>query len=311
MPWVSNEPSTGLAYCVGGKSLFWGGWSARLTAADLALWPGAVRDALAGLGIGSTQFGSPRAGNLMAHLRSNIVVRIHRAALGLPAAPAGVELSALLVRGEALNRRFHIQVTAAPTVGPDSEANMWQMVPDIGDLAAIEQNLDQAWVVVTLRGIAEMEDDRAVLPNPARSWIDLSQESDQWGQRRAYVHLVATQADRDLWTRMDDATFALAARMAGNAADIEYWNAPLGLWQALPPQGAAFPFWRDPLGSTHHEAGTLFMGAAGAAVTDEVGRFHGIANAYAAGPALYPTVGSANPSLTGIALAHLTAAAIA
>ena len=40
-----------------------------------------TRLALESLGVGSTQFGSPRVGNLMAHLRSNITVRIKRAAL--------------------------------------------------------------------------------------------------------------------------------------------------------------------------------------------------------------------------------------
>ncbi len=44
MPWVSNEGFPGLAYCIGGRSLFWGGWSPRLTAADLVSWPAAIRD---------------------------------------------------------------------------------------------------------------------------------------------------------------------------------------------------------------------------------------------------------------------------
>src|SRR5579864_6138247 len=39
MPWISNEPFPGLAYCIGGRSLFWGGWSPPLTDADLANWP--------------------------------------------------------------------------------------------------------------------------------------------------------------------------------------------------------------------------------------------------------------------------------
>jgi hypothetical protein len=38
MPWISNEPFPGLAYCIGGRSLFWGGWSPPLTPADLANW---------------------------------------------------------------------------------------------------------------------------------------------------------------------------------------------------------------------------------------------------------------------------------
>src|SRR6476660_5280838 len=42
MPWISNEGFPGLAYCIGGRSLFWGGWSPPLTDADLANWPGDV-----------------------------------------------------------------------------------------------------------------------------------------------------------------------------------------------------------------------------------------------------------------------------
>lgn len=73
----------------------------------------ASRLALESLGVGSTQFGSPRVGNLMGHLRSNIVVRIKRTALGLPAGPPrDLETTALLVRGESRGRRFHLQVTA-------------------------------------------------------------------------------------------------------------------------------------------------------------------------------------------------------
>jgi hypothetical protein len=52
----------------------------------------ATRLALTSLGIGDTRFGAPRVGNLMAHLRSNITVRIRRTALGLPAgAPPDLE----------------------------------------------------------------------------------------------------------------------------------------------------------------------------------------------------------------------------
>src|SRR5207253_6140872 len=62
---------------------------------------------------------------------------------------------------------------------------------------------------------------------------------------------------------------------------------------------------RDGLGTTHHEAGTLRMGDdPNKSVTDANCRFHGVKNAYVAGPALFPTAGSPNPMLTGIALAR-------
>src|SRR6266516_7881884 len=42
IPWRSQVGFPGLAYCVGGRSLYWGGWSPRLTTADLAGWPADV-----------------------------------------------------------------------------------------------------------------------------------------------------------------------------------------------------------------------------------------------------------------------------
>src|SRR5262249_36484618 len=44
--WRSQVAFPGLAYCVGGRSLYWGGWSPRLTPVDLARWPKAVADFL-------------------------------------------------------------------------------------------------------------------------------------------------------------------------------------------------------------------------------------------------------------------------
>jgi GMC oxidoreductase len=57
--------------------------------------------------------------------------------------------------------------------------------------------------------------------------------------------------------------------------------------------------------TTHHEAGTLRMGDnPTTSVTDANCHFHGVKNAYVVGPALFPTIGSPNPMLTGIALAR-------
>src|SRR4029077_3390913 len=62
---------------------------------------------------------------------------------------------------------------------------------------------------------------------------------------------------------------------------------------------------RDALGTTHHDAGTLRMGTdRNTSVTAPNCRFHDVKNAYVASPALFPTIGSPNPMLTGIALAR-------
>lgn len=54
LPWHSDDGFNGLAYCLGGRSLFWGGWAPRYLASEMpvsgpspALWPKAVVDDLA------------------------------------------------------------------------------------------------------------------------------------------------------------------------------------------------------------------------------------------------------------------------
>ena len=39
LPWRGNVDFPGLAYCIGGKSIYWGGWCPRLTPGDLQGWP--------------------------------------------------------------------------------------------------------------------------------------------------------------------------------------------------------------------------------------------------------------------------------
>src|SRR4030095_10378576 len=70
---------------------------------------------------------------------------------------------------------------------------------------------------------------------------------------------------------------------------------------------AAFKNRRDDLGTTHHDAGTMRMGTNTAdAVTNHFGRIHDTTNCYVAGPALFPSAGSPNPMLSGVALARRT-----
>jgi len=256
-------------------------------------------------------FPTPLMGrNLMAHLRSNITVRIKRTAFG-PTLPKELEAAALLVRGSTPQGRFHLQVTAAAVMGTNPEIAMFRMIPDIDLLDRFLASQTADWIVVTLRGIGEMKGSQdPTLPkstgNPP-SWMDLSNQTDEFGFRRTWVNLVATKADNHLWDVMDAAALALALKLANdNPNNIEYFYD--GAWQMAEPSSIKV---RDGLGTTHHEAGTLWIGSDSTkSVTDLDGRFHHITNAYVAGPALFPTIGSANPSLTGLALAQKTALAI-
>jgi hypothetical protein len=103
-------------------------------------------------------FPTPLMGrNLMAHVRTDLTVRVRRSAL--PPLPVHVQTAALLVRGLAPTGRFHIQVTAS-TSRAGSDELLYRMIPDIDVLSAHLANTDPDWVTITLRGIGEMHGDR-------------------------------------------------------------------------------------------------------------------------------------------------------
>lgn len=249
-------------------------------------------------------FPSPLMGrNLMGHLRSDFTVRVKRSVL--PPVPGHVQTSALLVRGASPSGRFHIQVTAS-TSRAGSDELLFRMVPDLDLLDQQLANTDPDWITVTLRAIGEMHGDRvSSVPNPSTSWINLSPyEFDEFGVPRAYVHIKLGTQDANVWQAMNQAALALVRTVAGSDDAIQYLYDDV--WQTEPfPLNRPFPAWHRGLGTTYHESGTLWMGDdPETSVTDPMGRFHHVHNAYACDQSLFPSVGSVNPVLTGLALAR-------
>ena len=249
--------------------------------------------------------------NLLAHLRSNLTIRIPRSALP-PGLPAALQSSALFVKGKFQHSPgdfgyFHLQITASGLDKPttDSESELFKKVPEVDQIDALRQSNDDN-VVITIRGIGEMTPD-----NPTNK-VTLSGELDEFGLPRALVEISPNARDNNLWKAMDEAADDVAQVFA-NGQDYEVFDPPQGapkqIFKIPATQAAStvLPFAkrRDALGTTHHEAGPLRMGtSAGNSVTDENCRFHHVANTYVAGPALFPTIGSPNPMLTGTALAR-------
>jgi len=267
--------------------------------------------------------------NLVAHLRSNIDFRVPRAALAaLPPGLKALQASALFLKGQHQFKKpdgtsdgvghFHFQITASglDDINTNSEAELFQKIPDV-DTILQHLHADDSHVVITIRGIGEMEPG-----NPASNVTrDLNPAQIDYNERRAYVNLNASAKDMELWEAMDKASDELAAVFAnGQKIDIIARNKSIkaqGVDAATYPsvvphqiKNAAGltvnnPERRDGLGTTHHEAGTLRMGDnASDSVTDVNCRLHGVQNTYLAGPALFPSTGSPNPMLTGIALAR-------
>jgi len=233
--------------------------------------------------------------NLLAHLRSNLGIRIPRTALaGLDPAIKALQAGALIVKGrhqhvDGTIGHYHLQITAAGLgpLGTDSEAELFKKVPDI-DTFDNFRTASETHVVIPLRGIGQMEG------QVAGNRVVLDPETDEWGARRAIVSIAPTQKDLALWDAMDKAAADVAAIFAAGR--------PMDIVQGGPgptPQ-------RDGLGTTHHEAGTLWMGDQGPdrSPTDTNCRLNQLTNAYVAAPALFPSTGSPNPMLTGIALAR-------
>lgn len=241
--------------------------------------------------------------NLMAHVRSDFTVRVRRSAL--PPLPGHVQTAAMLVRGAVPAGRFHLQVTASTHVSGSDEL-LFRMIPDLDNLTAQLANDDPNWVTITFRAIGEMTGDRnSAVPHTNASWMNLSpHEYDEYGVPRAYVHIQLGSTDFQVWQAMDQAALVLAQAVAKAPGNIEYLYD--GGWKSQPfPLDRPFPEWHRGLGTTYHEAGTLWMGDAPASsVTNTIGRFHHISNAYACDQSVFPTVGSVNPVLTGLTLAR-------
>jgi choline dehydrogenase-like flavoprotein len=240
--------------------------------------------------------------NLLSHMRSNYTFRIPREALAdLPADVADSETSALFIKGcrthhatDGSVSHCHLQVTAAGRKGAasTSEAELRQAIPD-ADTVDNFLSAEDDHVVITLRGVGELQ------PHNPANRVSLSEDTDEFGVRRAFVSLgdprdpaqpgetIQTTNDRDTWHAMDALADDVRAVIVGTST------------------GEDLARYRDGLGTTHHEAGTLWMGTdpAGSVTTPDA-RFHNVVNAYALGPALLPTIGSPGPMLSGVALAR-------
>jgi choline dehydrogenase-like flavoprotein len=244
--------------------------------------------------------------NLMTHLRSDTLVTIPRSALGL-GPPSELEIGMALIRGKVpvsggKTHHFHLQVTAASNLSsaPDSSSFFRNFLDTdlLHDLITV-QSSDE--IMIVFCAVGELSSDRSMTPpdgpkDLTKSWINLTKDPNnlEFGDtRRAWVNLVTNADDTTVGRAMNEAAVLLARNIADDPGRVVVHSQH-----------------DSPLGSSHHEAGTLFMGNPGSSVTNKDGRFHHISNAFVAGPALFTRMGSANPSLTAMALARNTAQVI-
>src|SRR3989442_1586460 len=208
-----------------------------------------------------------------------------------PSDSNALQASALFVKGQTMvdgqERHFHLQITASgiSTLGVDSEAELFKKIPDIEHVGAMLR-ADDKHVVVTLRGIGEMS------PRNPDSKVELAKFDTESGRPAAYVEIGdagslsggshETNIDRQVWEAMDAFTDQIAV-MLTSGEPFEILGKTGEVTIAMPARATAddiareFPHTRrhDALGTTHHDAGTLWMGTDPAiSVTNEYGRIH-------------------------------------
>ena len=240
--------------------------------------------------------------NLMAHLRFDFPFQLDRVEFARwvedntgKALRDELQTASFHLQADTADGRFHLQVYGSgidTTAGsPDSpEGLLYRMIPDAELARRLASAQDTNEISLILRACGEMTGDRtAPVHAPGTSWIDLASAADRdqaFDHARAFVHYADPSA-APIWQRMRDACIALATEMGGHGIQPED---------------------RHEVGSTWHDAGTMFMGDDPAvSVTDASGHFHHIGNAACVDQALFPTVGSANPVLTGLCLARKAA----
>lgn len=268
--------------------------------------------------------------NLMAHVRGNFFWRINREALNVPPElPSELETAALHVRGKITTSKgqtgqFHFQFYATPNLADDAsspEQFLYIMVPNIEDLQRILESQRAGKIVVGIRNTGETFGDRtsSLGSNFNSGWISVNpfggtgddvyrENGAELRIPKVFVNLVETSEDSEVRNAQSDAAFEFIAKLTGQSvADVKDTSGTKPVQFLNPGTNQN----QDRPGTTYHESGTLWMGTDYTkSVTDSNGRLHHVSNLYCTDQAIFPSVGSANPVNTGLALTRKIARSI-
>ncbi|HAX74319.1 MAG TPA: hypothetical protein DCY88_00400 [Cyanobacteria bacterium UBA11372] len=272
--------------------------------------------------------------NLMVHVRGNFIWKVTRAALGVPnQLDNELQTAALHVRGTTKTQKgsgqFHFQFYAAPSLDnpafPGAKGNaeefLYRMIPNLDEyyriLAAQTKGTMEGKIVLSIRTCGETFGDKtSPIGTNNVSWIgvntfggtgdDVYTNGEYLRVPKVFVNLVETPADKEVRVAQAQAAFAFVETLSNQPPGSATQTNPNAPIQFINTEGG-----EDGLGTTYHESGTLWMGTDYTqSVTDVNGRFHHVSNAYCIDQAIFPTVGSANPVPTGLALSRKIARSI-
>ena len=207
----------------------------------------------------------------------------------------------------------------------DVDHYLYRMAPNFDELQPLLSSLLPDWVSVALRTTGETFGNRnAPVGSPGTSWIDVNPfggvgddvysdpvTGEEIRIPKAFVNFVESEDDQNVRAAQTAAADGYIAALAGvdvhdvedrrcRANDDPRKHEPIDGKLIFESGG------EDPVGTTYHECGTLWMGTDPlVSVTDVNGRFHHVANGACIDQALFPTAGSANPVPTGLTLARI------
>jgi hypothetical protein len=185
---------------------------------------------------------------------------------------------------------------------------MYRMVPDLDVQRQIADQFDAEMIALVLRASGEVVGGRNARSEDRNKFdfVDLAGEADfdtEFNHRRAWVQFNQAKKfnighfENPIWKDIHDTGHAVAEELANGGA-LKY-DGSFFLDNLRVQQG---------VGTTFHDSGTLWMGDdPNSSVTDVNGHFHHVTNAYCCDQALFTTIGSANPVLTGLCLSRKVA----
>jgi len=261
--------------------------------------------------------------NLMVHVRGNYSWRIRKSAVNLPSTST-LGTSALQVEGRVpvgvpVNRlgRFHFQFYAVRSHNDNYEEYLYRLLPNVEDLDDVARSVSSTdmedWIVVGIRTCGETFGDPQVDPGKREASSisvnpfggvgdDVYHDADGQEIRipKVFVTLVERDVDATVRAAQKDAAFAFVAALVNKS--------PAAALSKTDEDLQFIGGHEDGVGTTYHESGTLWLGEnPDTSVTDVHGHLHHVTNAFCVDQSIFPTVGSANPVPTGLALSSMVA----
>ena len=248
--------------------------------------------------------------NLMGHLFSAVTVRIKREALHFNMDDQ-LQSALFHIQGHSdrFQKSFHYQLFCDSDPNFSSQEMLYKMFYDLEQVTETIQLQDPEWVTILALTCSEIKGNpQHPIYSAGTNWMDLSpNQSDEWGDvnyAKPFLQWESSQDDEIFWDDVHAVLFDFLESLV-SSGEIEYYLPVDQTWTSQKPTPAQFDqfqktsaFW-----DSRHEAGTMWMGDhAEKSVTDIDGKLHHIQNVYCADQAIFPTVGSANPVLTGLTL---------